>query len=180
MNFYEARKKSVIYRCVGLLIILPCVISTVVSFLKMIYFRLDDGSTFGSALAEPFKNFVSFIYQKTEFLMFFWQKSPTPNHINLSEPDNIPFVFIYLAIFVGITFWGLGRELSYRLNKIRKKIEDQVIEESIRGNLARSQSEITNAVHISSDGILASIHSLYIAPVVVTVVGAILVHFLGI
>ncbi|MBJ6923033.1 YniB family protein, partial [Vibrio cholerae] len=58
MNFYEAKRKSILYRVVGFTIVVPCAISTVISFLKMIYFRLDDGSKFGSAFAAPFKNLV--------------------------------------------------------------------------------------------------------------------------
>ncbi|MBE4372811.1 yfeABCD locus regulator, partial [Vibrio parahaemolyticus] len=86
MNFYEAKRKSLFYRIVGFAIVVPCVVSTIISFLKMIYFRLDDGPRLGSAFAAPFKNLVAFIYQNTEFLMIFWKNSPTPNHMHLAEP----------------------------------------------------------------------------------------------
>ncbi|MDA0149539.1 YniB family protein [Vibrio sp. LaRot3] len=179
MNFYEAKRKSILYRIVGFTIVVPCVVSTVISFLKMIYFRLDDGSRLGSAFAAPFKNLVAFIYQNTEFLMIFWEKSPTPNHMHLAEPDNIPFIIIYLTIFVGLTFWGLGKQLSVRLRKIRKKIEDQIIEESVKGSVARTHSEIAETVYIPNSGMFSNIHKLYVAPIIVAVLGAILVKVLG-
>ncbi|CAB1261727.1 yfeABCD locus regulator [Vibrio cholerae] len=179
MNFYEAKRKSILYRVVGFTIVVPCAISTVISFLKMIYFRLDDGSKFGSTFAAPFKNLVALIYQKTEFLMFFWKNSPTPNHIHLAESDNIPFILIYLTIFVGLTFWGLGKQLSVRLKNIRKKIEDQMIEESVKGSVARTHSEIAETIFVPNSGMFSNIHKLYVAPIIVAVVGTILVKVLG-
>ncbi|HBC3436696.1 TPA: yfeABCD locus regulator, partial [Vibrio parahaemolyticus] len=127
----------------------------------------------------PFKNLVAFIYQNTEFLMIFWKNSPTPNHMHLAEPDNIPFIIIYLTIFVGLTFWGVGKQLSVRLRKIRKKIEDQIIEESVKGSVARTHSEIAETVYIPNGGMFSNIHKLYVAPIIVAVVGAILVKVLG-
>ncbi|HIF9374883.1 TPA: YniB family protein [Photobacterium damselae] len=179
MNFHEAKRKSILYRIVGFAIVVPCVVSTVISFLKMIYFRLDYGSQLGSAFAAPFKNLVAFIYQNTEFLMIFWKNSPTPNHMHLAEPDNIPFIIIYLTIFVGLTFLGLGKQLSVRLRKIKKKIEDQIIEESVKGNVARTHSEIAETVYIPNSRMFSNIHKLYVAPIIVTVLGAILVKVLG-
>ncbi|ABE56557.1 putative yfeABCD locus regulator [Shewanella denitrificans OS217] len=178
MNFQEARKKSLIYRLVGALIVIPSVISTIISFLKMIYFRLDDGTEFGSILTQPFKKMVEIIHQHTDFLIIFWNKSPVPNHMNISEPQNIPFILIYLTIFFGITFWGAGSSLSLRLRKIRKKIEDQVIEESIKGVAARTHAEIRKSIVIPSNGMFSEAHKLYLAPIVVTVIGAVLVKFL--
>ncbi|WP_217540697.1 YniB family protein [Vibrio metschnikovii] len=179
MNFYEAKRKSILYRLIGFTIVVPCAISTVISFLKMIYFRLDDGSKFGSAFSAPFKNLVALIYQKTEFLMFFWENSPTPNHMHIAEPNNIPFILIYLTIFIGLTFWGVGNQLSARLKNIRKKIEDQMIEESVKGSAARTHSEITETVFVPNSGMFSSVHKLYVAPIIVAVVGAILVKVLG-
>ncbi|OEE37079.1 yfeABCD locus regulator [Vibrio genomosp. F10 str. ZF-129] len=179
MNFQEAKKKSLIFRFVGAFIILPSVISTVISFLKMIYFRLDDGTRFGSALAQPFKKAVYYIYENTDFLMFFWEKSPTPNHVNFEESQNVSFALIYLSVFIGITFWGVGSNLSCRLRVIRKKIEDQVIEESIRGTVARSREEISHSVNIPSEGMFSNIHKLYLAPIIVAVIGTLLVKILG-
>ena len=179
MNYQEAKKKSLIYRLVGALIVIPSVISTNISFLKMIYFRLDDGTQFGSVLAQPFKKIVTYVYQNTEFLSLFWDHSPTPNHMNIPEPQNITFILIYLTVFVGITFWGAGSSLSLRLRKIRKKIEDQVIEESIKGSAARTHAEISEAVVIPSGGMFSEVHKLYLAPIIVTVIGAILLKALG-
>ncbi len=180
MNFQEAKKKYLLYRLIGVLIIVPSVISTVISFLKMIYFRLDDGTQFGFALAQPFKKMVAYVYQNTDFLVLFWENSPIPNHMNIPEPQNIPFILIYLTVFVGIAFWGTGTGLSRRLRKIRKKIEDQVIEESIKGSAARTHAEISETVVIPSNGMFSETHKLYLAPIIVTVIGAILVKVLGI
>ena len=62
MKYKEALRKSFIKRILGVSIALPSAISTVISILKMMYFRIDDGSMIGGAIAKPFKQFVYFIY----------------------------------------------------------------------------------------------------------------------
>ena len=179
MNFQEAKKKAILYKFVGALIVIPSGISTIISFLKMVFLRLDNGSQFGSLIARPFKLAVKYIYQHTDFLNFFWINSPTPNQMKLSETDNIYFFIIYLTIFIGLTFWGKGVGLSRRLKLIRKKVEDQVIEESIQGRVTRTQAEIVNSIVVPNDGKFSDFHKLYLAPVVVAVVGSILVKVAG-
>lgn len=179
MNYQEAKTKSIMYKCIGALIILPSCISTVISFLKLVYFRIDNGSQVGSFIAKILKKLVKLVYQQTDFLSFFWTNSPTPNHMNFYEPQNIPFILIYLAIFVGLTLWGMGMGLSRRLNKIRKKIEDQDIEDAMKGRVRRTQAEIVRSIDIPDNGLFSDAHKLYLAPIIVAVVGSVIVKVVG-
>ena len=180
MNFKEARKKSARRRALGAAIAIPAIISTGVSFLKMLYFRLNDGTQLGSMIARPFKELIERIYQNTQYLNLFWESSPTPNHMSLSEPHNFYFLVIYLLIFVGFAFYASGTKLSSRLAKINEKIENQLIEESIKGTGARSREDIERSTEIPSNSIFSQIHQLYLAPIVTGVIGAVLVKALGV
>ncbi|MBN3068238.1 yfeABCD locus regulator [Pectobacterium brasiliense] len=179
MNFKNARKKSIEKRILGIVIIVPAVISTVVSFLKMLYFRLDDGTQLGGIISRPFKDIVGWIYQNTQYFSFFWKKSPIPNHMVLSEPNNINFIVIYLLIFIGFAFYGAGAKLSSRLAEINVKIENQLIEESIKGIGKRSREEIERTTEIPSNSIFSQFHQLYLAPVVTAVIGAVIIKIVG-
>ena len=147
--------------------------------LKMIYFRLDNGSQLGGMIARPFQNLVSFIYEHTQFLNIFWKISPTPNHLQLSEIGNIYFIGIYLMVFVGAAFYSAGVKLSRRLDGIKEKIENQVLEESIKGEKARSREEIENSTEIPTSSVFSQIHQLYLAPVITGIIGAVLLKILG-
>ena len=179
MNFKEARKKVVTKRIIGAAIAVPTIISTAVSFLKMLYFRLDDGSQMGSAIARPFKQLVYWVYENTQFLGVFWRQSPTPNQMELSDPQNIYFMAIYILFFIGLAFIASGNKLSRRLFKINQKIEDQLIEESIKGSGGRSRLQIEESTQVPSSTIFSQLHQLYIAPVVTAVAGAIIIKLVG-
>ena len=180
MNFKDARKKSIRKRVLGAAIIVPSMISTGISFLKMLYFRLDDGTQLGGMIARPFKELINWIYQNTQYLSLFWEKSPTPNHMVLSEPHNLYFIVIYLLIFVGFAFYASGAKLASRLAEINEKIENQLIEESIKGAGARSREEIERTTEIPSSSIFSQLHQLYLAPVITAVIGAVLIKVIGV
>ncbi|GCF89241.1 YniB family protein [Shewanella sp. M-Br] len=179
MNIKEAKKKAAVKIVIGVVIALPSIVSTVISFLKMIYYRLDDGTQFGSALARPFKQLVIWVYEHTQPLSVFWKHSPIPDHMNLSEPKNVYFIFIYMLFFVGIAFLASGKKLNIRIAKINEKIEDQLIEESIKGYNARSREQIEASTQVSSSSIFSQLHQLYLAPLVTAVIGAIIIKALG-
>lgn len=175
LNFYQAQKKARSKKMIGILIVVPTVISTIISILKMLYFRMDNGSKIGGAIAGAFKNLVSPIYENTQFLNFFWTYSPTPDQMHLGNPNNIYFIIIYMAFFVGIAFLASGKKLTIRLIKISEKIENQIIEASIRGKSHRTREQIEQLTDIPSPSIFSQFHQLYFAPVVTAVIGAILI-----
>lgn len=180
MHYQEARKRSIVKKILGAAIAIPALISTVISFLKMVYFRLDDGTQFGAALARPFKQAVSWIYEQTQFLIFFWDHSPVPDQLNLSEVQNLYALIIYSGIFVGVALYASGRKMAARLAVINEKIEDQLIEESVKGANGRSREEVERTTAIPSNSVFAQAHQLYLAPVIVGVIVAAVVAILGI
>jgi hypothetical protein len=181
MNFQEAKKKVVVKRIVGAAVGVTALISTAVSLLKMLYFRIDDGTQLGGAIARPLKSLVSWAYENThQFVGWFWQYSPTPDQMHLGEQENAYFLVIYLLIFVGAAFFASGNKLADRLRRIRQKIEDQVIEESIKGRDARSREQIENETEIPESSIFSQFHQLYLAPILVGVVVALLLKLMGV
>lgn len=180
MQYQEAKKRSIVKRVIGAAVVFPALISTVISFLKMLYFRLDDGTRFGSALARPVKNAVYSVYEQTQSLSFFWKHSPVPDQFNLSEIQNLYALIIYFSIFVGVALYASGRKLATRLAVIDEKIENQVIEESLKGVHGRSRVEIERSMAIPSNSVFTQAHQLYLAPIIVGVLVAVLVGVLGI
>jgi len=180
MHYQEARKWLIIKKILGAAIAIPALISTVISFLKMIYFRLDDGTQLGAALAQPFKMIVFWVYEKTQFLNFFWDHSPVPDQLNLSDIQNLYALIIYFGIFVGAALYASGHKMGARLAIIKVKIEDQLIEESVTGFNKRTREEIEQSMVIPSNSIFSQVHQLYLAPVVAGVVVATIIAIIGV
>ena len=179
MNYGQAQRKSISKKLVGVFICVPAIVSTVVSFLKMAYYRLDDGSQIGGIISRPFKQFVAWVYDQTEYLNLFWEYSPTPNQMNIPDFQNLYFIGIYLTIFVGLAFYSSGKKLSRRLAEINEKIENQLVEESIKGGSGRTREQIEDETKIPTNSIFSQFHQLYLAPVITAVIVAILVKLLG-
>ncbi|MFZ8169091.1 YniB family protein [Alteromonas macleodii] len=180
MNFHEAKSKVWTYKIIGVLIALPAITSTIISMLKMLYFRLEDGTAMGSAIARPFKQLVSLIYENTQALVLFWQHSPTPILNDLMSRQNAYFLAVYLLFFVGLAFYSSGGRLNRRLRKINQKIEDQLIAESIREGGGRNRQQIEESIEVPPSTIFSQFHQLYLAPIVVAVVGGVFLKLAGV
>lgn len=179
MNYKQALNKSRLKRLIGFIILSIGVISSVVSLLRMLYFNFNDGTAIGGALSKVFQKLVYLIYENTQFLNIFWENCPTPNLNQLNTEDNIYFICLYILIFIGAALYSSGKKLAIRLNEINRIIEDQLIHESIRNGVMRTRQELENDTHINDSSIFAQVHQLYIAPLVITVIGGIVLKLSG-
>ena len=174
------KRKAFFEIMIGVFIFIPSSISTVVSLLKMLYFRLSDGSRIGEAIAAPFKSIVSHIYtHTTPWLEFFWSNSPIPNPKAISSNESIYALVIYGIVFIGMAFIGSGKKKIFKIVKINEAIDEQMLRESIEGQRKRPRSEIEKTVEIPSESFFTQIHTLYLAPIVTGIVIAILTKLLG-
>jgi hypothetical protein len=179
MNYQEAKSKVRSYTIIGITIALPSTISTIISMLKMLFFRLDDGTTIGTIIAEPIKYLVLLINENTQALDFFWQQSPTPVLHTLINKQNLFFIAINILLFIGLAIFSAGRKLNRRLNKINQNIEEQLISESIKGCGGRNRRQLEEHIEISSSTIFPQFHQLYLAPVVVAVVSGVFLKLIS-
>ncbi|MCL2524893.1 MAG: YniB family protein [Betaproteobacteria bacterium] len=179
MTYDEARKKVFIKWLLGVPIVAAASLSSVVSVLKMFYFSLDSGDPLTNAIAKQIKQLVYFAYDHTRFLEFFWTYSPTPTPKDLLASSTITSFFIYLCIFVGLWLIESARKLSARLAEIDKEIENQLIKESIKGSAPRRRDEIQAQVSIPKSSRFSQFHALYLAPIIVGLVVAVIVKISG-
>ncbi|WP_089724636.1 YniB family protein [Candidatus Thiosymbion oneisti] len=59
-------------------------------------------------------------------------------------------------------------------------MEDQIIEESVKGQKARTREQIERETEIPSSSIFSQFHQLYLAPIVVGIILALLLKLMGI
>jgi len=180
VNYKEAKQKIVIKKLLYTLLYIVGLVSTAISILKMLYFKIGDEAIFGSIISAPVKRIVHFIYENTrKYINIFWDYSPAPDITNIFELGNLYFIFVYLLIFIGFALYSSGSKLAKRLKNINIDIEDQLIKESIKGNDARTRKEIENQINIPKQGIFDQVHLLYLAPIITAVVGGVILKLLG-
>jgi len=179
LQYKEALRKSIIKKIIGVAIAVPSIISTVISILRMMYFRMDDGSMMGGIISKPLKQFVYFVYENTGYLEWFWENSPIPNFMHLKDEQNLYFLLIYFSFFVGVAFYASGSKLSLRLKKINEQIEEQIIKDSIEGQQSRSREEIENNTEIPQSSIFSQFHQLYLAPIITAIIATLILKLIG-
>lgn len=177
MNFTQAKKRANIKFYAGVLISLSALASTAISILKMFYFTLPEGYTLAGKLAGAIKALVELVYRHTSLLELLWVYSPAPDFTRILTAENLKFFIIYLAIFIGSALVGSARKMFKRLKAIQESIEDQLILESIKGEVARTREEIEASVSIPKSSIFTQFNSLYLAPLATTVVGGLVLKF---
>ncbi|MBF7071336.1 YniB family protein [Aliarcobacter butzleri] len=172
MNYKQAKRKSYLKVIIGFILLLTGLISSIISILKMLYSNISDGSVFGELIGDIFKKLIYLIYTNTKFLNFFWENCPTPNLNILIAKENMYFMFIYLLIFIGLAIYRTGLILATNLRNIDKRLENELIINNIR-----QKKEEESKINDSST--LSQLHQLYMAPLIVTVIGGILLKLLG-
>ncbi|MCP4614403.1 MAG: yfeABCD locus regulator [Planctomycetes bacterium] len=179
MSYSNHLAESRAKRALGLFIGLIAATSLIISLLKYLYFRIDDGTRLGSAVATPFKNLVAGIYEQTQFLSPFWKLSPVPDLQDVLSGGNVAFLLTYVLLFVGLALKASGDSLAKRLSKIRNQIENQLIKESVRGEYARSRIEIEESIQISDSSIFHEAERLYLAPIATAIIAGVILHNIG-
>lgn len=179
MLYDEAKKKVLYLRIIGLVIMPAALLFTVISLLKFLYFGLDNGDALSSIFTRPIKQLVFLIYNHTQFLFVFWKIAPTPDLKFIVKPENIAFLASYLSIFIGAAILGSANALARRLRIIEIQIEDAIIKASIAGGTTRTEKEIKGSVEIQRPSIFKQIHALYLAPLIVGLILAVVVKVLG-
>ncbi len=108
------------------------------------------------------------IYSLTSpYLDWFWSHSPIPNLEHIKVSENYIAITIYLFIFVGLSFISSAFCLIDRLCKIKRKREDQEIEDSLKGTKPKIKPE---EIVIIDKSFFQQVHTLYIAPIIVGII----------
>ncbi len=157
MNYHDAVLRSRYRKNAGLILAVFASLSTAISVMRVIYFGIDDRTRIASV--SYFKQAVYDIYSNTRFLDWFWDNCPRPNLNSFIDLDNVYFLMIYYVVFVGLALHTSGKELGKELSKI--------------SNLNETSVEIADV------SIITQFHQLFLAPIIVTFVGAVFLKYLG-
>ncbi|EFL81782.1 YniB family protein [Actinobacillus pleuropneumoniae] len=162
MDLYHEKKIAWCKIIIGNICALVCLMLLTISFLKMIYFLTDI-----SLFTRPIKELIVTVYNKTRFLDLFWNYAPVPRMDEWLSEDFIIFMIIALIFILFMMLRDSGHSSLCRLKIIEQKIQEQLLEESAKGKLAKGREQIEQDIHIPKQRFLSSFHTLYIAPLIV-------------
>lgn len=182
MTYTEAQRKIRYYRLIGIALIAVGLLFTVISALKFLAFGLTDQGALASALTEIIRRLVASAHDNTQFLSFFWTYAPMPTRSPIASLPNLFALFFYILAFVGTGFWHAATSLSQKLGEVRHEIQKEALRQSVSGGKPRSVTEVQKEIEISvstDESWLSKFHTLYIAPIIVAILGAIVLKMLN-
>ena len=77
-----------------------------------------------SSLSLGVQRLVYFIYEKTQFVSWFWEWAPVINPKEPNTPGNLGFLFVVVCGAIGRTMWDSASSLSSRIKKTILKVEE--------------------------------------------------------
>lgn len=122
---------------------------------------------------------VHTVHDVTRLPELLWQVAPVPNpRLPLSAP-SIFFGLCYMAGFLGVSLLRSASRLAKRLRDVDRAIEDELMRESLRSKPPRTREQLKEQAQVPTQPVWKEIHTLYIAPLIVLLVGAVLLKLLG-
>jgi hypothetical protein len=145
MKIYHAKKRIMSQKIFAMVVMIISVLFFACAALKSIYFSMADDTTVLSALSHGGQRLIYFIYERTQFVSWFWEWAPV---INLKEPNtsgNLGFLFVVVCGAIGRTMWDSASSLSARIKKTIMRVEELEWEQELmgqRGQIRRAKPDV--------------------------------------
>jgi hypothetical protein len=135
MNYREASRKAWIKIVLGIIISAPAVIILSSVFIKSVFYKVYLAEGSGNVLSDTYamvvKRLMLIIYEQFPFTPQIWKITPTPDVVNLLTIRNLPFLFIYITIFIGSTFFWSGYKFKQKIRETKNYSGEEKIASTI-------------------------------------------------
>jgi hypothetical protein len=133
MKIYDAKKRITRQRVFATVIMIVSTLLFACAALKSIYFSMAGDTTALSGLSRGVQRLVYFIYERTQFIAWFWEWAPVINPKELNTPGNLGFLFVVVCGAIGRIMWDSASNLSSRIKKTIMKVEELGWEQELMG-----------------------------------------------
>ncbi|AJO77827.1 YniB family protein [Pseudomonas sp. MRSN 12121] len=171
MNYTQAQLKYRLAIATGAVLFTGALISTLFSTLKMLRWRMNSYSDAAALLNRQIKDFVFMVYNNTRPLDWFWDNSPTPDFIHLSNPPHWKFLVIYLLIFIGAALFTWGRTLMRKVEEVEPLIQARLNAPVEEGAAVMTQQQLEDSTPVGDvPSLFSQVRLLCVLPVGIAVV----------
>ena len=188
MNYRDFRRRIWILRVAGACLALAGLVLTFVSLLKLLYYGMPaQGGELANALNTSIQRFVYVVYSELNLVSAVWSYAPTPTTSKIVSAPNGAFVLVYMLFFAGVATIRYAGSLADRLKRTMNVIDDEKLRQSYReSRVGGDETAVDKAqrleLHLAppQDSLLKNIHALYVAPIIVLILGSIILSALDV
>ncbi|MCE3264396.1 MAG: putative yfeABCD locus regulator [Pseudoduganella sp.] len=145
MKIYDAKKRITRQRILAAVIMVISALLFACAALKSIYFSMAGDTTAFSPLSRGIQRVVYFIYERTQFVSWFWEWAPVINPKELNTAGNLGFLFVVICAAIGRIIWDSASSLSARIKRTILKVEELGWEQELmaqRGQFAGVKPDV--------------------------------------
>ncbi len=145
MKIYEAKKHITRQRVLATVVMVFSILFFACAALKSIYFYMTGDTTTFSSLSRWVQRLIYFIYERTQFVSWFWEWAPVINPKEPNTPGNLGFLFVVVCGAIGRVIWDSASSLSSRIKKTILKVEEFGWEQELmaqRGQIAGTKPDV--------------------------------------
>jgi hypothetical protein len=133
MKISEAKSRITRHRIFATSVMTTTMLLLACAALKSIYFSVDGDTTALSSLSRAIQRLVYFIYERTQFVSWFWEWAPVIKPKELNTTGNWGFLFVVVCGAIGRTIWDSASNLSSRIKKTIQRVEELGWEQELMG-----------------------------------------------
>lgn len=133
MKIFEAKSRITRHRILAAAVMITAMLLLACAALKSVYFSIEGDTTALSSLSRGIQWLVYFIYERTQFVSWFWEWAPIINPKELNTTGNWGFLFIVVCVAIGRTMWDSASNLSLRIKKTIQRVEELGWEQELMG-----------------------------------------------
>jgi NAD/NADP transhydrogenase beta subunit len=179
MSYQEALKIAIIKIIIGVIITAVTFSSFIITILKTLYEISLGNESILKGVYNLLQNMISAIYEHTQFLNILWIHSPKLEQPLVTEKNIYIIIFYYSLLIIGSILLRSGKNLMYRLKKIKQNTEDKIIYDSI--NTYESVQDVQQFEYrnlVKEESFLNKFHIVYLAPIVVAIISDLILKML--
>lgn len=124
MKIFQAKKRVTRQRIAAAFIMVVSALFFTCAALKSFYFAMAGDTTAFSGVAHGVQRLVYFVYERTQFVSWFWEWAPVANPKELNTPGNFGLLFVAICGAIGRIVWDSATSLSVRIKETIKKVEE--------------------------------------------------------
>jgi hypothetical protein len=133
MKISEAKSRIARHRIIAAAVMITAMLLLACAVFKSIYFSVEGDTTALSFLSRAIQRLVYFIYERTQFVSWFWELAPVIKPEELNTTGNWGFLFVAVCGAIGRTMWGSASNLSLRIKKTIQRVEEFGWEQELMG-----------------------------------------------
>ena len=145
MKIFDAKKRIEKQRIIAATVMIVAMLLLVCAGLKSAYISLNGDTTALSSISHGVQRCIYFVYERTQFISWFWKWAPVVNINELNTSSNFGILFVMVCGAIGRTMWDSASNLSSRIKKTLQRVEELGWEQELmeqNGHVSASRPDV--------------------------------------